>query len=237
MIIAIANGSNEAAYLIDLFNTRQNQLIVINSSSSVANYLTKQKHISVTVGNPWRDYVLDEAGVRDADLFVSLCDKDTDNFASCVLAKKIFNVKKCICVVKNPSNVDLYKSLGIDSVISSTYLLAQNIKNESSADSLIKSLSTDNGHIIMIEATILSKYRIANRRIMDISFPKYASIAYIVRNYSFLIPTGQLVLKPKDYLVIACARDDEKKMLEYLQQTKDIDDSSLDSESDEKEKQ
>lgn len=220
MIVVIANGNQEAAYIIDLFNTRQNHLIVVNSSPSVAASLSKKKHLSVMVGNPWREHVLEEAGVKDADLFISLCDHDTDSYASCLLAKKIFDVKKCICVVKNPANVDLFKRLGIDSVISSAYLLAQTIKNESSVDSLIKSLTLDNDRISIIEATILPKYRIANKRLMDISFPKYASIAYLVRNYAFVIPTGELWLRPKDYLVIACAKEDEEKMLAFLQEEK-----------------
>ncbi len=218
MIIAIANGNLEAAYVIDLFNSRKNKLIVINSSSDVAAYLMKKKHISVTVGNPWRDHILEEAGIRDADLFVSLCDHDADNYASCLLAKKVFHVKKCICLVQNPANVELYKRLGIDSVISSTYLLAQTIKNESSVDSLIKSLSLDNDRVSVLEATVSAKHRIANKRLMDIDFPKYASIAYIVRNYGFIIPTGQVVIRPKDYLVIACAKENEEKLLAYLKE-------------------
>jgi trk system potassium uptake protein TrkA len=220
MIIVIANGNLEAAYLIDMFNTRRNKLILINSSPEIAASLSKKKHISVTVGNPWRNHILEEAGAQNADLFISLSERDTDNYASCILAKKVFGVKKCICVVKNPSNVDLYKRLGIDSVISSTYLLAATIKNESSVDSLIKSLTLDNGNISMIEATVLSKHRIANKRLMDINFPKYASIAYIVRDYSFLIPSGQVMLRPKDHLVIACAKNDEEKLLNFLSEEK-----------------
>jgi trk system potassium uptake protein TrkA len=220
MIVVIANGNQEAAYIIDLFNTRQNRLVIINSSPSVALSLTRNKQISVTVGNPWREHILEEAGAQDADLFISLCDRDADSYASCLLAKKIFNVKKCICVVKNPANVDLYKKLGIDYVISSTYLLAQTIKNESSVDSLIKSLTLDNDRISIIELTILQKYRIANRRLRDIAFPKTASIAYIVRNYAFLIPTGEVVLRPKDYLVIACAKEDEANVLAFVQEEK-----------------
>jgi trk system potassium uptake protein len=220
MRIVVANGSKEALYVVRMFREAGNDLIIINSSREYAQDIMKREHISVFVGNPWRSYVLEDAGVHDADIFVSLSDKDTDNYASCILAKKAFNVKKCICVVKDPHNVDLYKKLGIDSVISSTYLLSQSIKSESSMESLIKTLAFENDKIIMIEATLLSNYRIVDRRLMDIDFPKYASISCIYRNYQILIPNGQVVLRAKDNLFIVCAPEDQKKVLSFVQDEK-----------------
>jgi trk system potassium uptake protein len=217
MRIVIANGSKQAAFIIEMFKSRQNQLVVINSSRAVANELAKKEHISVYVGSPWRNFVLEEAGVHDADVFISLCEKDTDNYASCILAKKIFNVKKCICVVNNPQNVDLYKKLGIDSVISSTYLLAQSIRSESSMESLIKTLSLENDKISVSEVIILANYHICNKKILDIDFPKYASIAAIYRNFQLIIPNGQVEIKAKDTLLIVCAPEDQKRVLSFLQ--------------------
>jgi trk system potassium uptake protein len=219
MRIVIANGNKQAEFIIAMFKNKANQLTVINSSRDFANDIVKKEHIPVFIGNPWRNYVLEQAGVHDADVLISLSDKDTDNYATCILAKRIFNVKKCICVVNNPKNVDLYKRLGIDSVISSTYLLAQTIKSESSMESLMKTLSLENDKIIVIEAPVLSRYAIANKRIMDINFPKYASIAAIYRNFSVLIPNGQVEIKPKDQLLIVCAPEDQKKIFEFLQES------------------
>lgn len=222
MDIVIANGSYEAAYIIDMFNSRSNRLTIINDSEETARYLLEKKHVKVMVGSPSRMYVLDAADIYDADLFVALSQKDTDNYASCIMAKKIFNVKKCICLVSNPSNVELYKNLGIDSVISSTYTLASLIKNEANTEALFKSLAVDNEKIAMLEVTLLSKYRVCDQAIMDIGFPPYASIAYIVRDYSFLIPNGRVVLRPRDMLVIACAKENEAQILEYIRQEKDF---------------
>jgi trk system potassium uptake protein TrkA len=218
MKIVIANGSKQAMFIIGMFKSKENQLVVINSSRSLANEIAHKEHISVLVGYPWRNFILEEAGVHDADVFISLSEKDTDNYASCILAKKIFNVKKCICVVNNPANVELYKKLGIDSVISSTYLLAQSIRSESSMESLIKTLTLENDKIVVSEIPVLSKYRLANKRIMDIEFPKYASIAAIYRNFTVIIPNGQVEIKPKDSLLIVCAPEDQKRIFAFIQQ-------------------
>ena len=220
MHIVIANGDSDAAYIIDMFNTKENRLTVINGNEAVAQTIMERKHVAVTIGDPWHNTILEAARVYDADIFISLCKKDTDSFASCVMAKRNFHVKKCICAVSNPSNVDLYKKLGIDVVISSTYLLAKSIKNESNAESLIKSLSLDNEKIVMIEATLLPKYWICDQAIKDMGFPKNASIAYVVRNYNFIIPNGDLVLRPMDTLVVACAKENEVEVLRFLKRQK-----------------
>ena len=137
MKIIVAGGTFEAEYIIKMFHKKDNQLVVINNSKEEAELILKRERVAVYVGDPWRNYVLEEAHAEDADVFIALCERDCDNFASCLLAKKCFGAKKCICVVNNPTNVDLYKTLGIDSVISSTYLLGQSVKTESSVEELM----------------------------------------------------------------------------------------------------
>jgi len=216
MKIVIANGTQQAEFILEMFKSRENKIIVINSSRQLAKEITNKEHVSVIVGSPWRSFILEEADVYGADVFIALAEKDTDNYACCILAKRMFNVKKCICVVSNPNNVELYKKLGIDSVVSSTYLLAQSIKSESSVESLIKTLSLENNKIMVMETPVLTNYAIANKRIMDINFPKYASIAAIYRNYQMIIPSGQVVIYPKDTLLIVCDPIDQNRILDYV---------------------
>jgi len=220
MKIVIAGGSYEAEYIIKMFHSHKNDLIVINPSKEEAEILIKREHVAVYVGSPWRYFVLDEANAHDADVFIALCEKDADNYASCLLAKKCFGAKKCICVVNNPLNVNLYKDLGIDSVVSSTYLLGQTIKSESSMEELIKTLSIENDRICMIEAVVLSKYKIAGKKLMNIEFPKYASISCVYRDSQLVIPNGQIEIRPRDKLLIVCAPENQEKVLAFIQQEK-----------------
>ena len=58
---------------------------------------------------------------------IALSGKDADNLEVCQLAKQMFSVRKTICMVKNPGNVEIFKELGIDQVISPVHILAQYI--------------------------------------------------------------------------------------------------------------
>ena len=62
-----------------------------------------------------------DAGVMNSDILISLCDEDTDNYVICQLGKQMFGVKKCICIVKNPKNVDTFKRLGIENLLISAF--------------------------------------------------------------------------------------------------------------------
>ncbi len=220
MKIVIAGGYQAADYIIKKFKTTSNKLIVINESREVAQYLTKSNQIPVFYGEPYKYFVLEEANVEDADIFVALSKIDTDNYISCLLAKKVFNVKKCICIVNNPKNVDVFRDLGIDSVVSSTQLLATSVMNESSLEDLIKTMSLEDEKIVLTEVVMKATYEIVNKRIADINFPKTGNISCIYRKPSVIIPNGSTIILPKDKLLVVTTPNHQKEVLAFIQKSK-----------------
>jgi len=220
MKIVIAGGYQAADYIIKKFKSKQNKLVVINSKREIAQYLTKSNQIPVFYGEPYKYFVLDEANVEGADIFIALGNVDTDNFVSCLLAKKVFNAKKCICTVNNPKNVRLYRELGIDSVVSSTQLLATSVLSESSIEDLIKTMSLENEQIVLTEVVIKPNYDIANKRIMDLNFPKQGNISCIYRKPNVIIPNGSTTILAKDKLLIVSTPKYQRDILAFIQKGK-----------------
>jgi trk system potassium uptake protein TrkA len=220
MKIVIAGGQHAADYIIKKFKTSGNKLIVINENRAVAQYLTKANRIPVFYGQPYKYFVLNEANVENADIFIALGNVDTDNYVSCLLAKRVFNVKKCICTINNPKNVELYRELGIDSVISSTQLLATSILNESSLEDLIKTMSLEDEQIVLSEVVMRPNFAIVNKRIADINFPKNGNISCIYRKPTVIIPNGSTIILPKDKLLIVTTPKHQKEILDYIQKVK-----------------
>lgn len=220
MKIVIAGGRHAADYIIKKFKSSSNKLIVINESREIAQYLTKSNRIPVFYGEPYKYFVLDEAHVEDADIFIALGNVDTDNYVSCLLAKRVFKVKKVICTVNNPKNVELYRELGIDSVISSTQLLASSVMNESSIEDLIKTMSLEDEQIVLTEVVMRPNFSIVNKRIMDINFPKNGNISCIYRKPTVIIPNGQTIILPKDKLLVVTTPKYQKEILSFIQKVK-----------------
>lgn len=216
MKIVICSGTHDADYMINMFKGRNNELIVINHDRLFASHLTKKYHIPVVVGESYNQDILSLAKIDKADVLIALNDKDTDDLVTCLLAKTLYRVKKCICTVQNPNHVELYKQLGVDSVISSMYLLGNTIRAESSIESLIKTMSVEDDKIVMTEILIDEKYDIANKKISDINFPRFANISCIFRNPNVIIPNGQTLILPKDKLIIVSTPQDQRKIIEFI---------------------
>lgn len=223
MKIVIADGKHEADYIIKLFKNRNNKIIVINSDKDVCTYLSMQNDINTYYGSITKEYDLKSAYIENADLFIALSSEDVKNFVSCTMAKKIFNVKKCIANVINPKNVELYKKLGIDSVICSTYLLGNSIQNEANLENIIKTLSIENDKIMIAEVTILESFDVCNKQLKDLEIPAEASISCIYRGSHIIIPQGKTELLANDKVLVVCASVNKNLVLDYFQIKKKCD--------------
>ena len=217
MRIVIANGNNGADYIIKNFKNRSNQLTIINDDKDVAYKLAHSAKLPVVFGDFTKPSTLREAHVENADLFIALGYKDSDNYVGCLHARKQFGVKKCICIVNNPKNVEIFKKLGLESVICSTETLVSSILAESSLESLIKTMSFENDKIVMSEIEVKPTYVIAHKHIMDINFPKTGSIACIYRRPRVIIPNGSTLILPKDKLFVLSTPADQKGLIEFVQ--------------------
>ncbi len=217
MKIVIAGGNQSADYIVKSFKKVGNKIIIINSSKETIAYLTKSNNIPAFYGEPYSKDILEQAHIDNADLFIALGSVDTNNLVSCLLAKRLYSVKKCICIVANPKNVEIYRRLGLDSVISSTYLLATSIVNESSLESLAKTMSFQEDKIIMSEVLIKDNNPISHQQIMDINFPKTGTISCIYRKPHVIIPNGKTVILPGDKLFIVSSKKDQEHIISFIQ--------------------
>ncbi|AUD64766.1 hypothetical protein BK011_03390 [Tenericutes bacterium MZ-XQ] len=220
MKIVIAGGKHEADFIVSKLKKEHHQLIVINQDRDFATYISANNNIDVFPGDPTKAYTLSDAEAQNADVLLALSDNDTDNYITCITAKKLFNIKKTVAKVKNPKNVELFKRLGIDSVISSTYLLAQTILNESSVENIIKTLSIEDEKIVMLEIGVEEEYAIVNKRLMDIRFPSNINISCIFRDPHVIIPKGDTLIKENDKLIIISTPNDQDEIVEFIQKRK-----------------
>ncbi|MBU1094639.1 MAG: NAD-binding protein [Firmicutes bacterium] len=216
MKIVITGGKHEADFIVKMLKEEHHQLIVINQDREFAEYISTSNDIAVFPGDPTKAYVLSDAEADNADVLLALSDSDTDNYITCITAKKQFNIKRTVSKVKNPKNVELFKKLGVDSVISSTYLLAQTILNESSVENIIKTLSIEDEKVVMLEMGVEENYMLVNKRIMDISFPKNINISCIFRDPHVIIPKGDTVIKALDKLIIISTPNEQDEIIEFI---------------------
>lgn len=219
MRIVIVGGYNKADFLIDSLLKKNHKLVVVNEDKDYSEYLSMKYDISVVCGDPCKQYLLEEAEIDDFDILISLMEKDQDNFAICQTAKKIYNIKKVVCIVTDPKNVDIFKKLGLDTVISATYSISKLIEQASTIESLMNTLSLENEKIIVSEILIDKNYLSVGKKLSEIVFPENAIISCILRNNSMIVPNGNTVIEFGDKLFIISTPENQKEALNSI--TKD----------------
>ena len=143
MKIVVAGGREEADFLIGSLLSKKNKVKVINEDKNYSKYLAEKHNISVLNGDSSKEYILEDADVFNYDVLIALTNNDADNFVTCQIAKKKFNVKKVVCTVTNPINVEVFEKLGINTVISSTYSVAKLLEQATTLENLVNTLSSE----------------------------------------------------------------------------------------------
>jgi trk system potassium uptake protein len=220
MRIVITGGYQQADYLIKTFHKERQDMQIINPDAAICDYLSASNNLPVFHGDPSKIYTLSDARIHGADVLIALSENDADNYITCVIARKLFNVKKCVCIVQNPKNVALFQKLDIETVISSTYLLGQTIKRETSLEKLIRTLTIEDEKIVVIEMTLGSDYDVVGKKIMDIHFPKNVNVSCIFRDPDILIPMGSTTLAANDKIILVAKPSEQGEIIDFLKKKK-----------------
>ncbi|HZZ64392.1 MAG TPA: TrkA family potassium uptake protein [Candidatus Baltobacteraceae bacterium] len=126
MFVLIVGGGKVGSYLTRALLGQGHEVVIVEKQQRKATIIEQVLQQKVTVvGDGCDPMVLEEAGLRRADVVVADTGDDEDNLAVCIIAKK--NAKaRCIARVNNPANKMIFESLDPENpitVISSTEII------------------------------------------------------------------------------------------------------------------
>ena len=127
MKIAVAGSSDYAKILVGLLAARNHKVTVIDKDKEFCEHVCASYDVKAILGNPCQENVLADAGLKDFDMIAAIGAEDTDNFEICQMCRKVFGVRKAVCVVKNPRNVEVFRQLEMDMVINIPEMIADMI--------------------------------------------------------------------------------------------------------------
>ena len=220
MKIVVADGFHEADYIISMFNTKYNDLVVLNENEDICHYLSLNNEIPVMRGRCTRESDLREAGAENCDLFIALSEDDYKNYVACKTIKKHLGAKRCLATVTNPKNVDIFKRLGIDAVVSSTYLLGEQIHNLTSIENLVNSLSLENDKIIIDEILINKNLMVEGKTLSELNISDIATISCVIRNGKQMIPNGQSKILDGDKILVVTTMENHNQVIDMFKRKK-----------------
>lgn len=203
MNIMIIGGLKETHFLTKQLNSKGHRVTIINKKKEQCFNLSKMNPKAIVVyGDATDPDLLDDAKVHHMDIVVSLTAKDSDNLMICRLAKKVFNVSRTFAVINDPANLDAFKSLGVDMVMSPSQTLSVMIEQSIAIEDIRNIMPIDKGKLSIFELYIKESDPCVGIKVKDLNLPSQSNISYILREDSPLVPSGDTVIFSKDILVV-----------------------------------
>ncbi|MBP5558165.1 MAG: Trk system potassium transporter TrkA [Bacteroidales bacterium] len=142
-----------------------------------------------------------EEGIRDYDAFIALTESDESNVLMCVVAKK-FGVSRTVAEVENIEYIKLAEEMGVDTVINKKLITAGRIFKFtlSGKARFVKYMSGSDAEII--EYTVAPGSAVTKAPLKDLSFPRDAIVAGVVRGNDSFIAVGDTRIEDYDRVAI-----------------------------------
>jgi trk system potassium uptake protein TrkA len=167
----------------------------------------------VTVkGLGFDEEVLDEAGVRKADVFAAVTDLDNTNLMAAEVARKIFGVPHVVARLYNPQRERTYQQLDMDYVCGTTLV----------AEKLLEKIEAGHGHHVQIIGDVeVIEFRagtgVAGKRVRDIEIEHQFRVAVLSRGNVTFIPQPETMLQPGDVVVGAVKEEGFTRIDRYME--------------------
>jgi trk system potassium uptake protein TrkA len=142
-------------------------------------------------------------GLDDVDVVAAVTGDDEDNLVVSLLAKQEFAVPRIVARVNNPKNEWLFnENWGVDVAVSTPHLLTALVEEAVSVGTLVRLLSFEGGRASLIEVTLASESRAANREVVELDFPRDSTVVAVLRNDRVVVPRGDTRLLPGDEVLV-----------------------------------
>ncbi|MGI6510168.1 MAG: potassium channel family protein [Erysipelotrichaceae bacterium] len=214
--IFIVGSSLQVKSLAQSLINKRFPVTIISNNIELCKELSQIDNMVVIFGDGDKRYVLEDADTAKCKIMIAMTDNDADNLAICLMAKKIFNVKKTISLVSDAKKTAFFYQMGIDSVVCTTTTITTLVEQKAILDELATMIPIGEGRVRISEVKVHEDSPIVNKSLYDISLPSQSIIACILRGQSSIIPRGSTQILANDMLLLVAAVEDEMKAIEII---------------------
>lgn len=167
--------------------------------------------VMVVHGDALNRTILEEAGIQDTEVVVSVMNHDESNILSAMLAKQ-YGCERAIALINNNHFMPLVSSMGIDAVVNPRSITVSTILQHVRRGRVKAAHSLRDGFAEILEVEALDTSAIVNTPIREIKRPKDMLFGLIVRGQEILIPRSDTVIRPDDRVIMLAAHGQVKKV-------------------------
>jgi len=211
MKIVIVGAGAVGTHLSKLLSREHQDCVLIDDSEERLNGLSEFDVMTYNA-SPTSIKALKEAGTQHADLFVGVTPEETTNLTACMIAHQL-GAKKTVARIDNyeylsPQNKEIFKQMGIDSLIYPEVLAAIDINNGLKLSWVRQRWDVHDGALTLLGIKLRETAEILNQPLRELCGPDdpYHIVA-IRRGEDTIIPGGLDELRVGDLVYIMTTQE------------------------------
>ncbi|MBQ7293412.1 MAG: Trk system potassium transporter TrkA [Clostridia bacterium] len=220
--VLIVGGGRTTYYLEEFLKQGKIKSTVVEKNRELCRALAENYGCTVVCNDMTKQEVLLEEGLESIDAFLALSSEDEENAIVSMYAKSC-NANKIITMIKSVSYVELFKSAGLEGIVSPNSSTASQILRfvrsmASTGDSEIESLyKLMDDKVEALEFLIKENIdALTDIPLKELKLEKGILIACIVHDDKVIIPTGNDVIRKGDTVIIVTTTEQIKSIKEIL---------------------
>jgi trk system potassium uptake protein TrkA len=204
MNVLIAGGDPTGAQLASLLLEQNHKVYLVEHRKEVLSLLHQQLPTDAIYEDRVMDLrVLENVGIRKADVLVACTSDDADNLVLCYLAHNLFKVPRTIGRINNPRHAWLFnEKLHVDVALNESSVLAHLIGEELSLGEMMTLAKLHRGQYSLIEMIVSPVAAVVGTAIKDLQLPEQCIIAAIIRDGKMVVPRGGIKFNAGDEVLV-----------------------------------
>jgi len=200
--VMIVGGGRIGLRLCNLLEEKNIYTKIVEKSPDRCLELAKRLNKVVVLHGDGSDQeLLNEEGIRDMDLVVTLTDDEKTNILASLLAKRM-GARKTITRITNFSYFDLMETIGLSQVVSPRLSAVNTILKYIRRGKVLSAVSLQGEQAEVLETVAMETSDIVGKPLNKISFPKGVLVTVIIRADQVIIPSGNSVIESGDRVII-----------------------------------
>jgi len=225
MYIVIAGAGVVGASVAQTLVQNRHDVVVIDRDREVCKHITARVGALAINGSATDIEILEESGIRKAEVVVAAMPADADNLAFSLLARN-FGVPRIIARMRNPNYEAAYTTAGVTRIINVRDLFVQQLVLEIEQPALRQVATFGQGKASIVVAIVPPDSVVHGKTVEQVvrtkEFPNECIIAGVLRQepVQFIIPRGGVEIRSGDQVFLVADVANIRKAVKVLQRTR-----------------
>jgi trk system potassium uptake protein TrkA len=222
MFVVIVGGGRTGIQLAKTLIQQNHTVHVVENRTDILSMIHRELPTeSIFQGNPIDPIILDQAGIREADVLAAVTTRDEVNLAVCHFARLKYNVPRTIARVNNPRDAWLFDEVfSVDSAVNQSSIMSNIIEEEMSMGDMMTLLKLRRGNYSLVTEKIPEGARAVGMMLKDSDLPEHCVIAAIIRKGEVVVPRGVSVFEIDDEVLAVTDQEGAKQLSDLFEAPK-----------------